>query len=200
MCFREQIIFLLITTLVVSCNKNIDYYTIPVKSPSDNFNAVIEIPAGTNRKFEYDKENHSFEVDKKEGKDRVIKFLPYLGNYGFIPSTYSDPKKGGDGDALDVLVLSESLVLGTVIEINPIAILRLIDNGEIDYKIIAIPSNLNQQIIKVNNFKEFSSQYPEVKTIIELWFLNYNKTETAVIDGWGDEKMAINEINRNKLK
>ena len=101
-----------------------------------NFNAVIEIPAGTNKKIEFNNSTQAFEVDKNNGKDRVIQFLPYIGNYGYIPSTYSNPNQGGDGDALDVLVISESVKTGSIIEIIPIAVLKLLDEGEIDYKIL----------------------------------------------------------------
>jgi inorganic pyrophosphatase len=185
-----------ITLLVCafSCNKKIDYYHIPSYSAANNLNAVIEIPAGTNKKFEYNKDTQSFEIDKKDGKDRVVQFLSYPGNYGYIPSTFSDPEKGGDGDALDVLVLSESVASGTILEIVPIAVLKLIDDGELDYKIIAVPLNENDRIIKATTFNEFTQKYPKVKTIIELWFLNYNKDDKAKIDGWGDEKEAKKEI------
>jgi len=197
MVLRNILCFLFVV-LVMSCKKKADYYHLPLLSSNNNINAVIEIPAGTNKKFEYNEEKQSFEIDKKNGKERIIQFLPYLGNYGFIPSTYSDPEKGGDGDAIDVLVISESVSTGSVIEINPIAVLKLIDNGEIDYKVIAIPVNIDDQLIKVKSFREFSKQFPQVKQIIELWFLNYNKDDEAKIDGWGDEKEALEEINKNK--
>ena len=190
------VIFLLST----SCKSKTDYYNLPLLSFNKNFNAVIEIPAGTNKKFEYNEITQAFEVDKKNGKDRVIQFLPYIGNYGYIPSTYSDPTKGGDGDALDVLVLSESIVTGAVIEVSPIAILKLLDDGEIDYKIIAIPTDETKQILKVNTYEDFLKDFSEVKTIIELWFLNYNKDDEVTIQGWGNEKEAIKEIYKNKIK
>jgi len=196
----KKFFLLAIILSFTSCNKSVDYYGIPLSSVNEKLNAVIEIPAGTNKKFEYNKQTKTFEIDEENGIDRVIKFLPYLGNYGFIPSTYSDPKKGGDGDALDVLVLSENVSIGTVIEIEPIGMLKLIDNGEIDYKIIAVPSDIKKQIIKIKNFNELTQDYPEVKTIIELWFLNYNKKDKAVIDGWADEELAIKEIHKNQLK
>lgn len=181
----------------VSCNKGKDYYHLAVYSSNNNINAVIEIPAGTNVKFEYNESTKSFEIDKKNGKNRIIQYLPYLGNYGFIPSTYSDPKKGGDGDALDVLVLSESVPTGSILEVVPLAVLKLIDDGEIDFKIIAIPVDTTKQIIKANSYIEFSRNFPEVKNIIELWFLNYNKDDKARIDGWGNEKEAFLEIENN---
>jgi inorganic pyrophosphatase len=199
MNFGKLIICLLIIS-AFSCNKKVDYYHLPLFSADKNINAVIEIPAGTNKKFEFNNESKSFEIDKKNGHDRIINFLPYIGNYGFIPSTFSDPKKGGDGDALDILVLSESVETGTVMEIIPIAMLKLIDNGEIDYKIIAIPADESKQIVKANSFVEFSKNYPIIKEIIELWFLNYNKDDIAKVEGWEDEKRAILEINKNKIE
>jgi len=187
-----------VAILFSCCKEKTDYYSLSSLSNSNDVNAVIEISAGTNKKVEYNKETKVFEIDKKNGKERVIKFLPYLGNYGFIPSTYSDPNKGGDGDALDILVLSESAKIGDVIETVPIAILKLIDDGEIDYKIISVPSDRNNRIIDVDNFKDFNKNYAEVKLIIETWFLNYNKLDKAQIDGWGDEKEALDEINKVK--
>ena len=197
MNFGRLIICLLIIS-AFSCNKKVDYYHLPLFSADKNINAVIEIPAGTNKKFEFNNESKSFDIDKKNGHDRIINFLPYIGNYGFIPSTFSDPKKGGDGDALDILVLSESVETGTVLEIIPIAMLKLIDNGEIDYKIIAIPADESKQILKATSFVEFSKNYPIIKEIIELWFLNYNKDDIAKVEGWEDEKRAILEINKTK--
>jgi inorganic pyrophosphatase len=199
MNFEKLIICLLIIS-AFSCNKKLDYYHLPLFSADKNINAVIEIPAGTNKKFEFNNESKSFEIDKKNGHDRIINFLPYIGNYGFIPATFSDPKKGGDGDALDILVLSESVGTGTVLEIIPIAMLKLIDNGEIDYKIIAIPADESKQILKATSFVEFSKNYPIIKEIIELWFLNYNKDDIAKVEGWEDEKRAILEINKNKIE
>ena len=91
----------------VSRETVIDFENLPTYT-EQGINVVVEIPAGTNHKIEFDKKNKKFVVDQKNGKDRIIDFLPYPGNYGFIPSTYMDPAVGGDGDALDVLVIGES--------------------------------------------------------------------------------------------
>ena len=196
MLIKKASYFFLII-FIVSCAKPVDYYSLPLKSATNNYNAVIEIPSGTNKKFEYNKETKTFVIDKKNGKERVINFLSYIGNYGYIPSTFSDPKTGGDGDALDILVLSESVATGTVLDIKPIAVLKLIDDGELDYKIIAIPSITEDQTMKANNFQEFSEKYPVAKKMIEMWFLNYNPSDTATVDGWGNEEEAIIEIKNN---
>ena len=188
----------LIALVLQACNKQKDYYYLPSKASDNSFNAVVEIPAGTNKKLEYNKSLKSFEIDIEDGKERTIQFLPYIGNYGFIPSTLSDSKTGGDGDALDVLVLSESVSTGTVMEILPVAMLKLIDDGELDYKIIAIPINEKLRIIDVKSLDELQQNFPTVLTIIESWFLNYNKNDEAIIKGWGNEKEALEEIHNNR--
>ncbi|MEM9678744.1 MAG: inorganic diphosphatase [Bacteroidota bacterium] len=195
--FKKYILSVLITS-GLSCKDGVDYYDVPLTSANNYYHAVIEIPAGTNKKFEYRRDSNTFEIDIKDGKERIIEFLPYPGNYGYIPSTYSDPKKQGDGDALDVLVLSESLATGTIVEIIPVAMLKLIDDGEIDYKIIAIPADQKSQVVSVKSLKELDDSFPEVKAIIELWFLNYNKHDEASIEGWGNEVEAVEEIIKNK--
>lgn len=195
-----KISLFVIVCLIISCDRKLDYYNVSVQSNNGNFNAIIEIPAGTNKKIEYNNLSKTFEVDLKNGKDRIVQFLPYIGNYGYIPSTFSNPKEGGDGDALDVLVLSENVETGTIIEIEPIAVLKLLDKGEIDYKIIAIPANKTTQIIKVDLGDNFLIDYPAVKTMIELWFLNYNKEDVSIIEGWGNREEAIYEIEKNKRK
>lgn len=196
----ENLVYLFALFFILSCNNTVDHYKIPTYSQNNHLQAVIEISAGTNKKFEYNKETNSFQIDLKNGKERKIDFLPYVGNYGFIPSTLSDKKNGGDGDALDVLVLSESLPMGTVVEIVPIAMLRLIDNGELDYKIIANVVSTEKQIIGALTYKEFVQNYPEILNIIELWFLNYNKDDAAKIDGWGNELEAKKEVIKNKTE
>lgn len=199
MSYRTLISFLCFF-LLFNCEEKLDYNKLPFKVSDGVFNAVIEISAGTNKKFEYNKTTNSFEIDKTEGQDRIINFLPYLANYGFIPSTCSDLKKGGDGDPLDVLVLSENVPTGTIMEIKPIAMLKLLDNGELDYKIISVPSDINKRILDIKNLEELTIGYPEVKTIIELWFLNYNKEDETIINGWANKRVTLEEIFKNKLK
>ena len=72
---------------------------------------LLEIPAGTKQKWEVNKNSGLLEWEEKNGKKRIVKFLGYLGNYGFIPQTL-----GGDGDPLDVIDLDESKPRGSVVE------------------------------------------------------------------------------------
>ena len=157
-------------------------------------NAVVEIPAGTNRKIEYDKAANTFATDQRDGKDRIINFLPYPGNYGFIPGTSMDEQTGGDGDALDILVISEAVPTGTLIEAIPIALLRLQDEGQEDDKVIAIPADSSLRVMAPRDYLDFSLQYDGAKLIIENWFLYYDGLGTAVFKGWEDEKAARRAI------
>lgn len=186
---------LLFTLLLVSCLKK-DFAAISVYSPNRLIYAVVEIPAGTNHKIEYDHHSRKFMVDKKKGRDRIIDFLPYPGNYGFIPSTYLDPVQGGDGDPLDILIIAESYPTGTVMETIPIAVLLLKDANEIDNKIIAIPADIDKRIIHATNFKEFKTKYPNVQEIIQDWFLNYKGGNEIEFIEWKDEQFAQKEIER----
>lgn len=193
----SRFLFLVCTFVLLSCATSKDYYHLPAQTSSTSFNAVIEIPAGTNKKYEYHPITKKFQIDIKNGKERIIDFLPYPGNYGFIPSTLSKTDSGGDGDALDVLVIAEHLPTGTVIEVRPLALLKLIDDGETDYKVIATPVAKNKQIISATSYKTLLANYPKMLEIIELWFLNYNKNDVSSVEGWGDEKEAFKEISRH---
>lgn len=95
----------------------------------DNFVAVIEISRGGKNKYELDKETGFLRLDRV-----LYTSTHYPANYGFIPKTYAD-----DNDPLDVLVLcSESISPMTLVECYPICVLKMIDSGSIDEKIIAV--------------------------------------------------------------
>lgn len=160
-------------------------------------NVVIEIPAGTCLKTEYDKSKNEFSVERlKDGTLRSVQFLPYPGNYGFIPSTEMRLDLGGDGDALDVLVLAEALPKGQVLETIPIALLKLKDNEELDYKIIAVPKEPKLQIINCTSYACLQQNYSAIISIIELWFTHYKGTNKIVVIGWDTEESANQEIHK----
>lgn len=167
---------------------------------NDQLQAIIEIPAGTNHKIEFNKTTKAFENDQVDGADRIINFLPYPGNYGFIPSTIMDSERGGDGDALDVLVIAEQLATGTKLPIIPIAALVLEDQGALDTKIIAIPADTSLQVIKTQDFRSFSIEYSAAKQIIEQWFLNYKGLGKQRLLGWRNEQVALAEIKKWMLQ
>lgn len=163
----------------------------------ENFYAVIEIPAGTNKKIEIDKATGLFNVDQRDGKNRVISFLAYPANYGFIAGTLSDKSKGGDGDAIDALVIGEQIKTGTVISVEPVAMLKLIDNGEEDFKILAVPTDDRLNVLKLKDLKDDPKKEQAIKEIIEKWFLSYD-TDPAQVIGWADKAETIKYINDNR--
>lgn len=173
-----------------------DAYRAPAITEAGVINAVIEIPAGTNQKIEFNTKNKRFETDQLNGKDRVIDFLPYPANYGFIPSTLMDQERGGDGDALDVLVIAPTQPTGALLAIRPIGVLNLMDDGELDTKIIAIPVDTSLQIIQVDGFEDFLIKYNAGMRIIETWFLNYKGLGRTKLKGWKNEQHALMEIKK----
>lgn len=161
-------------------------------------NVVVEIPAGTNHKIEYNYANASFENDQIDGKDRIIQFLPYPGNYGFIPGTLMDKERGGDGDALDILVIGEAVPTGSLVQVKAIGALMLKDKGEIDTKIVAVP--LQNSPVQVDGFIDFALKYDAARRIIEDWFLNYKGAGVMELMRWEDENYALSEIRKWQKK
>lgn len=173
----------------------VDYATLPAIS-GDLVNMVVEIPAGTNHKIEYRPAEEVFQVDLLEGEERVIDFLPYPGNYGFIPGTLMDKARGGDGDALDILLISEAVPTGTVVGVQPIGALLLRDRGEIDTKIIAIPVDSTNQVLEADNFIDFMLYYDAGRRILEDWFTNYKGPGVVEMIRWEDDRYAWQEIKK----
>lgn len=192
---KTSLSFIFLSFLLMSCSsKTIDYKTLSSFDKENNLRAVIEIPTGTNDKIEYKPKRNAFEMDTLNGKVRVIKFLPYPVNYGFIPSTVMAKDLGGDGDPLDILVFGKPLKTGQVISVSPIALLKMTDEGEQDNKILSIPVNVNDQIIPIKNFDDLSQNYPEIRNMIAEWFQNYDKSSDIEILGWFDESLALKEV------
>jgi len=201
--FIRYKLILLASLFLTCCGEeqfSINYGDLSTYSAAGHLQMVVEIPAGTNVKLEYDIETNTFPVDKKNGKDRVIEFLPYPGNYGFIPSTIMDISRGGDGDAVDILLLSEHLPTGTIIEVLPIGVLVLEDSGEKDSKIIVVPIDESLRIMRTHSYESFHSEFFEAKQLIQLWFLGYKEGSVIKFITWKDEKAARIEIEKWSIK
>ena len=170
----------------------LNYSEIPVFSMSGNVNCVIEIPAGTNHKIEYDYASNSFPCDQKNGKDRIIQFMPYPVNYGFIPSTMMDQERGGDGDALDVFVIASTIETGAVVECKIVGVIKLLDEGEQDDKLLAIPVDESLQVVKGSSVFQMDSAALDM---IKTWLLNYSSDE-MIFQGWGESEEAKDIIEK----
>lgn len=97
---------------------------------ADKMNVIIEINKGSKNKYEIDKETGLIMLDRA-----MYTTQDYPFDYGFVPQTLWD-----DGDPLDVLVLTTNpLVPGILVKVRPVAVVNMVDDGESDAKIIAVP-------------------------------------------------------------
>ena len=146
---------------------------------------VVEIPAGTRNKIEYDETLGVFRLDRT-----LYSPVEYPFEYGFIPSTL-----GGDGDPLDLLVLtSEPTFPGCVLEVRPVARLGLRDQKGEDTKILAVP----QSDPRFHGVEDPSSVPPHALLEIKEFFRTYSRLEkkTTVPKGWSGRAAAHREIRR----
>ena len=99
------------------------------KEAPEKFNLIIEIPRGSSNKYEMDKETGMIKLDRV-----LYSSMYYPLDYGYLPQTHWH-----DGDPLDALVLTtHALLPGVLVEVKPIGVLSMVDNGEKDEKIIGI--------------------------------------------------------------
>lgn len=151
-------------------------------------NAFIEIPLGSNIKYEYDEEEEVLKVDRV-----LYTAMTYPANYGFIPGTASE-----DGDPLDILVLSNyPFAPGTVIEARPIGMIYMTDEEGVDKKIIAVPKDKVDPTF--SNIKDINDIPEAVKNKLVHFFEHYKELEPGKwvkISGWGTKEEAIQEIKK----
>jgi inorganic pyrophosphatase len=153
------------------------------KNPPEDLNVIIEVAIGG--------EPIKYEMDKEAGTLVVDRFLytpmRYPGNYGFVPHTLSD-----DGDPIDVLVANtRPIVPGAVINVRPVGVLKMEDDGGGDEKIIAVPSpRLTQRYVSVHNYTDLPTITLEQ---IQHFFEHYKDLEPGKwvkLQGWGDATEA----------
>ena len=149
-------------------------YEIPTHKDSPRVvNAIVEIPKGSNHKYEYDPEYDQFVLDRS-----LMSAMVYPANYGFISSTLAD-----DGDALDILVLAgEPIDKGTIVPTRVIGALHMIDNGEVDYKLIGVPVRSYSK----QHIQTFDDIDPLLLDVIENFFQHYKELEGKKVElkGW----------------
>ncbi|PAF53358.1 inorganic pyrophosphatase [Helicobacter sp. 13S00482-2] len=120
---------------------------IPFGENPDKVNAIIEIPYGSNIKYEVDKDSGAVVVDRV-----MYSAMFYPANYGFVPNTLSE-----DGDPADILVLNEyPLQAGSVIKVRLIGVLVMEDESGMDEKLLAVP------------LSKIDPRYDDIKTLADL--------------------------------
>ena len=136
----------------------------------NKFEALIEIPKGSKAKYELDKETGLLKLDRILFTSTV-----YPANYGFIPRTLAD-----DGDPLDVLVLgADPIYPMTLVTCFPIGVIKMVDDGQADEKIIAI-SEGDPTYRNFRDIKDLPKQiFDEMMHFFEVYKVLERKT-TAV--------------------
>ncbi len=156
-----------------------------VKPGDENeFKVVIEIPRGSQNKYEYDHEGGYFALD------RVLHSpFHYPTNYGFVPRTLS-----GDGDPVDACVLSSfDLPMGCVVKCRAVCMLQMEDEAGIDNKVLCVP-------VKDPRYHGYKSMKDVPEIILkefEHFFAEYKKNEKGKfvkVKGWVDIEGAKKEV------
>lgn len=154
----------------------------------ETVNGIIVIPKGTRAKYELDKESGLLRLDRV-----LYSSVYYPANYGFIPQSYCD-----DNDPLDILILSQiDIVPMCIVPAKVIGVMRMMDNGEADDKIIAVAVG-DPSVSHINDISELPQHF-----ISELrnFFEDYKKLEnkTVVVEEFFDRKTAT-EILQESFK
>jgi len=169
---------------------------IDIKNKDGFYNFFVEIPAGTKQKWEVNKQDGILEWEKKKGKKRVVKFLSFPGNYGFIPQT-----RGDDGDALDVIDLDESVKRGTIKNIRIIGGLYFEDKKKEDIKFIGVDPN--GTFGNIETIQELLLNKFSILEILRTWFESYKKSGKMVffkfLENYESVEIIENSHNRWKL-
>lgn len=144
--------------------------------------SVVEIPAGSCQKWEVNKSTGEIEWERINSDSmRVVNYLPYPANYGFIPQTLMDKAKGGDGDPIDLFILGDGVSRGSVIACHTLGVITMLDQGEQDDKLIAVA--LDGHFGDVRTLAELNSRYGGTVEILTTWLKNYKRAGGVEIVG-----------------
>lgn len=149
----------------------------------NTINVIVEIPKGSKNKYEIDKETGLIKLDRamKSAQD-------YPFDYGFVPQTLWE-----DGDALDVVLLTTyPLFPGILVEAHPVAVMRMIDGGEGDDKIIAVPKN-DPRFEEIQDLGDINKHtIKEIKHFFETYKTIDGKTvQISGVEGREQARVAV---------
>lgn len=150
-------------------------------------NVVVEIPAGSSHKIEWNRNLAVFQLDRVEPK-----IFAKPTNYGFIPQTLDE-----DGDELDALIItSDPLTTGIFMEAKIIGVMKFEDDGEVDDKVIVVPADDRETGDAINTLEDLPKQ---LISQIEHHFTHYKdlkKPGSTIVKGFGgidEAKQIIHE-------
>lgn len=166
------------------------------KNAPETVNVVIEIRRGDRNKYELDKDTGLITLDRVTPVS-----MGYPTDYGYVPNTLCD-----DGDPLDaLLIIDESVPHGVVVPARPIGVLRMVDDGEGDEKLICVPADdiSKDHIKELTDLGEtFTKQIEHFYTHYKDWKKGWTGSPVS-FNGWGDAaaaKQVITESIENAKK
>lgn len=140
-------------------------------------NVVVEIPAGSSHKIEWNREKAVMQLDRVEP---AIFAKPT--NYGFIPQTLDE-----DGDELDALIITDQpLPTGIFLEAKVIGVMKFVDDDEVDDKIVVVPADDRSTGNSINSLADLSKQKIDQITHHFTHYKDLKKPGSTVVKGWGD--------------
>jgi inorganic pyrophosphatase len=178
----------ILSSTVASASDYVSYIDYPQpKDESREFYTAIEIPAGSFTKYEIDAKTGHIVVDRFQSMP-----VAYPANYGSITSSL-----GGDGDPLDALVYTrEPIVPGAIVRVRAIGVLKMIDGGDVDNKIVAVPTTKIDPTY--DNIKEISDLPKLEQDRLQAFFRVYKQLPDArkvvEVGGFENAEVAKNEV------
>lgn len=145
----------------------------------DVMNVIVEIPKFSKNKYEIDKETGIIALDRVMHSSQDYPF-----DYGFVPQTLC-----GDGDALDVVLFTTyPLMPGILVKARPVAIMEMIDGGEEDNKVVAVPVDDP----RMNDIQDIGDLYSHFTKEMTHFFETYKKIQNkeVKIGKWHGAKEA----------
>ena len=182
--------------LLAACRP--EYENLPTFSSERKLlQVVVEMPAGTNHPQRYDAASGQFVPERRAGLDHVVEFLPCPGNSGFIPGTTAAVGSSTPALPLAALVLAEAQPTGTVLEVLPVGLVTLDDNGLLRPVVLAVPARPSQQILPaVITWQDLLTRYPGAREVLRHWFQHQGRPGEVRIVSWKNEKAAEQQVRQ----
>lgn len=154
-------------------------------------NVVVEIPTGSSHKIEWNRDLAVMQLDRVDPK-----LFAKPTNYGFIPQTLDE-----DGDELDALIITDDpLPTGIFLEARVIGVMKFVDDGEVDDKIVVVPADDRHTGNAIRSLEDLPKQ---LINQIEFHFNHYKdlkKPGTTQVQSWGDAEEAKSVIHESVLR